>query len=409
MTRLVCDAKAQPHDRLFNYYYTHECRPALHRDSRPMFAFPALPRGAGNDPHGTIFSGSKAFDRFLNPRPYLAIHAIILALSFAMILAGSELFTNGVEWMGKRLDIAEAAVGSLLAAVGTALPETFIPAVALLTGRDSAAAHDAVGVGAIMGAPLMLSTVALFVMGCAALGFRRRRGRIALRVVRKDGRRDLAFFFPVFLAVVIMGTLRLGVIARHVAAGTLLAAYAGYCVVMLRLKRADGVELEHGLYFESIFRGRGEDPRAFAIAVQVLFGVSAILFGAVEFVDQVILFSRHVGLNPGVLSLILSPLATELPEKYNSVVWIRQRKDHLALANITGAMVFQSCIPVALGLAFTPWILPAPELLAGTIALASVAILFINLRDSELGTPTLMIGGAAYAIFLGGLFWLGVL
>jgi cation:H+ antiporter len=91
------------------------------------------------------------------------------------------------------------------------------------------------------------------------------------------------------------------------------------------------------------------------------------------------------------------------------VVWIRQSKDHLALANITGAMVFQSCIPVALGLAFTSWVLSAPELLAATIALASVAILFINLRDSELGTPTLMIGGGAYAIFLIGLAWLGVL
>ena len=71
----------------------------------------------------------------------LVVNAIILALSFAIILVGSELFTNGVEWAGHRLHIAEAAVGSVLAAVGTALPETFIPAVALLTGRDSAAAH----------------------------------------------------------------------------------------------------------------------------------------------------------------------------------------------------------------------------------------------------------------------------
>ena len=73
----------------------------------------------------------------------MVINAIILALSFAIILVGSELFTNGVEWAGHRLHIAEAAVGSVLAAVGTALPETFIPAVALLTGRDSAAAHTA--------------------------------------------------------------------------------------------------------------------------------------------------------------------------------------------------------------------------------------------------------------------------
>jgi len=339
----------------------------------------------------------------------LAIHAIILALSFAIILVGSELFTNGVEWAGHRLHIAEAAVGSLLAAVGTALPETIIPAVALLTGRDSATAHTAVGLGAIVGAPLMLSTVALFVMGTAAIAFRKRRGRIALRVVREDARRDLAFFFPVFLCLVIAGTLDLGPVFRHVLAVALLIVYASYTVVMLRLKRASGAEVEHGLYFESIFSGNPIEPRGWVIAAQVIVGVLAILIGAIEFVDKIILFSAHAHLNPGVLSLMLSPLATELPEKYNSVVWIRQGKDHLALANITGAMVFQSCIPVALGLMFSPWHLTNPELLAGSIALASVAILFINLRDSELGTPTLMIGGAAYGIFLIGLGYLGVL
>jgi cation:H+ antiporter len=176
---------------------------------------------------------------------------------------------------------------------------------------------------------------------------------------------------------------------------------------MLRLKRAAGVQLVHGLYFESILRGNPLEPRALATAAQVIVGVLAILIGAVEFVDQIVVFAVHAHLNPGVLSLLLSPLATELPEKYNSVVWIRDGKDHLALANITGAMVFQSCIPVALGLAFSPWHLASPELLAGSIALASVAILYINLRDSELGTPTLMIGAAAYAIFLIGLWRLG--
>jgi cation:H+ antiporter len=336
-------------------------------------------------------------------------HAAILALSFAIILVGSELFTNGVEWAGHRLRIAEAAVGSLLAAVGTALPETFVPAVALLNGRDSPAAHSAVGVGAIVGAPLMLSTVALFVMGTAALAFRRRRGRIALHVVREDARRDLAFFFPIFLLLVIAGTVELGPALRHVLAFALLAVYAVYALVMLRLRRATDAAVEHGLYFESIFRGNPLEPRTWTTAAQVVAGVGAILFGAMEFVDQIILFSAHAHLNPGVLSLILSPLATELPEKYNSVIWIRQKKDHLALANITGAMVFQSCIPVALGLAFSPWRLSSPELLAGAITLVSVAILFVNLRDSELGTPTLAIGGVAYAIFLIGLRHLGAL
>jgi cation:H+ antiporter len=337
----------------------------------------------------------------------LLSHFLILAFSFAIILAGSEMFTNGVEWAGQRLKISEAAVGSLLAAVGTALPETFIPAVALLHGRDDPAAHSAVGVGAIVGAPMMLSTLALFVMGLAAIGFRKRRVRVAMTVLPVDVRRDLGFFLPVFLLLVALGLCDLGLFARRAAAVGLIILYGAYSIMMLRLTRAEGIELEQGLYFERIFRGNPLAPRFRVTSLQVVAGVIAILIGANAFVDQVVLFSHHSHLNPGVLSLILSPLATELPEKFNSVVWIRQGKDHLALANITGAMVFQSCIPVALGLAFSPWHLTHAELLAGAIALISSAILYINVRDGELGTPTLMIGGVAYAIFLGGLGVLG--
>jgi cation:H+ antiporter len=177
---------------------------------------------------------------------------------------------------------------------------------------------------------------------------------------------------------------------------------------MLRLKRAAETEMGHGLHLDWLLGRDSLDPAGWMIGFQVTVGAGAILVGAKEFVDQIVLFSAHAGVNPGVLSLILSPLATELPEKYNSVVWIRQCKDHLALANITGAMVFQSCLPVALGLDFTPWILSAPEILAAIIALLSSTILFINLSDSELGTPTLMMGGIAYAIFLAGLAYLGV-
>jgi cation:H+ antiporter len=335
------------------------------------------------------------------------LHLLILLLSFAIILAGSELFTNGVEWAGHRLGVAEAAVGSLMAAVGTALPETLIPAVALLTGRDDPTAHSAVGVGAIIGAPLMLSTIALCVMGLAALGYRRHRMQVALRVSPADVRRDLGFFIPIFMALLAIGAIPTASAVRHIVAAGLLAIYAWYSFVMLRLKRADNVELDHGLYFERIFRGDRHAPRSMVTALQVLAGALAILVGAIEFVDQIILFSHHAKLNPGVLALILSPLATELPEKYNSVVWIRQRKDHLAMANITGAMVFQSCIPVALGLAYSPWRLSPAEMIGGAVTLASSGLLFFNVADGEVGTPTLMLGGAAYAVFLLALAWLG--
>ena len=89
---------------------------------------------------------------------------LVLAIAFVVILLGAELFTNGIEWFGRKLELAEGAVGSVLAAVGTALPETMIPIIAIAFGGGGEST-DAVGVGAILGAPFMLSTLAMFVTG----------------------------------------------------------------------------------------------------------------------------------------------------------------------------------------------------------------------------------------------------
>jgi cation:H+ antiporter len=54
----------------------------------------------------------------------------VIALGLVVIVA--SLFTDSVEILGARLEMAQEAVGNVLAAVGTALPETMIPIVAVL-------------------------------------------------------------------------------------------------------------------------------------------------------------------------------------------------------------------------------------------------------------------------------------
>jgi cation:H+ antiporter len=101
-----------------------------------------------------------------------------------------------------------------------------------------------------------------------------------------------------------------------------------------------------------------------------------------------------------VLALLLAPLATELPEKANSLIWVRQGKDALALGNITGAMVFQSTIPVAVGLALTTWELEGPALLAGGLALAggAVAVWALHLRR-RFTLPAIALWAALFGTF----------
>jgi len=296
---------------------------------------------------------------------------ILLVIGLGVILFSAELFTNGIEWLGRKLRLGEGAVGSVLAAVGTALPETLVPMVAVLIRRGDEAKH--VGVGAILGAPLMLSTLAMCVTGIAVLAYRKRRRRQRLSISRHVLSRDLGFFlllYPVaaaagffppshwrlfFCLALVIGYVyyvylnfresaehhgELAPLRLHVVAGLTLMPRAGEDRHAMR-RRRQALHEAH--------------PHLLAVVAQVVVAVGGIVAGAYLFVDGVQSAARLIGVAPLVLSLIITPIATELPEKFNSVLWVRQGKDTLALGNITGAMVFQSTFPTAVGITWTDW------------------------------------------------------
>ena len=319
---------------------------------------------------------------------------VLLLLSFVVILAGCELFVNGIEWFGRRLDLGEGAVGSVLAAVGTALPETVIPLITILIHGGEAG--EQVGTGAMLGAPFMLSTLALFVCGAAVLAFSAsgRRPR-AIRINRKVLQRDLGYFLVIYAVAVTVGLVGAGSLRPLVVVG-LLAAYALY---VYRTMKSEG-DLEgdvRSLYFHYA----AGSPQLRRILLQIFVALAAIVFGADLFVQELTHLAEALGASPLIISLLLTPVATELPEKFNSVFWMRDRKDTLALGNITGAMVFQSAIPVAAGVAFTPWRLDGHGLFAAGIALASGALLWTAVRiQGSVRLPNLLVGGAFYVVFV---------
>ena len=303
-----------------------------------------------------------------------------LVASFAVILAGALLFTNAVEWAGYRLGLGEGATGSLLAAVGTAMPETLIPIIAVLEGSEGS---DDVAIGAIIGAPFLLATIAMALVGISASLFsssdRRPQGtRLKADVAVLD--RDLVFFLIFFAAAIAFG-IGLPLAARLVIAVVFVVAYVIY--VRRTLAHGGAVEEAEAIGPLIMDRSRRGEPAGRTIVLQMLIGLGAIVGGAHLFVEELIAVAEDVGIEPLVLSLVLAPLATELPEKANSFLWVREGKDSLALGNITGAMVFQSHIPVAFGLAFTEWDLGTSATLSGLLGLAGgvTAYWALRLRD----------------------------
>jgi cation:H+ antiporter len=339
---------------------------------------------------------------------------LLLGVSLVVVLVASIIFTNAVEVLGHRMKLHQGAVGSLLAAVGTAMPETIIPVIAIVEFWGTEQANK-IALGAIAGAPFMLATLAFFVTGLAVLVFTalRRRGP-EMQVDTRILARDLTFFLVTYSVAVlatflpaVLGSLGPGAVmaGRIAVAVGLLAAYGLY-VKMTLAGAAEGVEADESLYLSRVFKAGPATPMSI---IQFAAGLGIMIYGAHLFVKYAQSVSETAGVSPLVLSLIIVPIATELPEKFNSVVWVRKGKDTLAMGNITGAMVFQSCIPVAIGIVGTPWVLMAEggvTMVTAVLALLSGVIAVIWLRTKKTLSPhALMIGGLLYCVFVAYVLW----
>jgi cation:H+ antiporter len=326
------------------------------------------------------------------------VDVVLLLASFAVILCGALLFTNAVEWIGHRLRLGEGAVGSLLAAVGTAMPETLIAIVALL---GTAEGGDQVAIGAIVGAPFLLATLAMGLVGLFAYLFRERREQgLELRAHKPTLERDLLFFLSFFALSLALAWGAPDALRIPVGIAVLLA----YPLYIRRTLLSPGEVQSHGTLDPLIFERRPErrmDPGLAFCVVQLLVGLGAMVGGAHLFVEELLSVAESLGVEAVVLALILAPLATELPEKVNSFFWVREGKDSLALGNITGAMVFQSTIPVGIGLIFTGWDLSGNAVISMVLGLAGGLLAYEVLhRRGRFGLPAVLTWFGLYTAFI---------
>ncbi|MEV8604705.1 sodium:calcium antiporter [Streptomyces griseoviridis] len=343
------------------------------------------------------------------------IHFVLLIVCAVAIYLSCEWFVNAVEWLGERLDIGRSAVGTILAAFGTALPESVVTLVAVTTGATEQAKN--IGVGAAMGGPLALATVAYGVTGAMLLLQRRGRNRATHATTdvpsgvpedadalgsAKDMKRlarDQKWFLPIFVVKVALGLVAFAF--KPVLGVFFFAAYAVYFWREIRSSRAEDDDEEE---LEPLkLQPRKASPATWAVVAQTLATLVVIFFAADLFVRQLDAIGPMLGLSTTVTALLLSPVATELPEIMNAVIWVRQGKTRLALANISGAMMIQATVPSGIGILFTTWHFDAPLLWAGLITMAAIGYLLLTLRAHRLTPARLTVAAGFYAVFAVGL------
>ena len=324
-----------------------------------------------------------------------------LLVMIVLILIAAEMFTNALEHLGERLEISEGVTGSLFAAVGTALPETSVPLLAIFAGSASTTVvNEEIGVGAILGAPLMLSTLSTCIMAAAVVGVRGLRGRV--NPERGGLVRDLNFFL--FAFVLAAAAMFVPHEARYVRGALGAALVLTYFVYLMITLNASGrlVQDGHGTRADErmLLTRIGLPRNLVTIMIQLALALALLIYGAKGFIHGVEGVAQLFGVSALLLSLLIIPIATELPEKVNSVLWIRKSRDTLAFGNITGAMVFQGTLLPAIGIMLTPW-QPRIEVLTGVLITLG-ATLWVRLHAREGGVPVwaLLINGAFYATFL---------
>jgi cation:H+ antiporter len=323
-----------------------------------------------------------------------------LFLMLIVILIAAEVFTNALEHLGEKLGISEGVTGSLFAAVGTALPETMVPLLALLAGTQNVATNEEIGVGSILGAPLMLATLSISLMAISV--WKRRGTQGHLRPERSGLTRDLNFFIIAFsFAAIAMYVPHSLAVVRYGISACMVMIYFVYVMMTLKASEAlvaDGHATEAG---GVMFLCKAGLPNNMPVIVlQLLLGVGLLIAGAKGFINGVDEAAQLMGISALLLSLLIIPIATELPEKVNSILWIRKGKDTLAFGNITGAMVFQGTLLPAIGIMLTPWV-PRTEVVLG-IAMTLLAAIWLRYLVARGGIKVwhLLINGAMYLIYI---------
>lgn len=327
---------------------------------------------------------------------------IVFNLLFALVIVfiAAQMFTNALEYLGERMGVSEGVTGSIFAAIGTAMPETIVPIVAIVAGGAAEHINHAVGMGAILGAPFMLGTLSLCLMGAFAgmkFGWDHR-----LTPEITGLKRDLLTFFGGFSLVLIAGVMPPA--WRNIQLLIAVVLVLTYFLYLLQTIRASSALVEEGhateadqpLYFSRMIG----DGNTVAI-LQLLFALIILVMGARLFVHGIEEGAALFSISALVLSLLIVPVATELPEKVNSILWVRRKRDTLAFGNITGAMVFQGTVIPAVGIMMMPWhFSEVYALMAAGLALLGAAWLWFLQHTSRLTAAMLLGNGILYAIFI---------
>lgn len=227
------------------------------------------------------------------------------------LFLGGEALVRGSVSIAQRMSISPLIIGLTVVGFGTSSPELLVSVQAALRGVPD------IAVGNIIGSNI---ANVLLIVGLTSLIW-------PIRIAFATVRRDIAFM--IVSALVLVPLFAFGAIGR-IAGLLLVAALCVYLVWTFLMSRQDTPEDE---------APTAQSPVIIPV-LWVVFGFTALLFGAQFLVDGAVSVARDFGVSEAFIGLTIVAVGTSLPELATSLIAAFRRQSDIAIGNVIGSNIF---------------------------------------------------------------------
>jgi cation:H+ antiporter len=261
--------------------------------------------------------------------PPIVITLILSVLGFAILIKFADFFVDGAASLARNFKISTTVVGLTIVAFGTSAPELAISFNSHLAGNADMMLGNVIG-----------SNIAniLVIFGLAVI--------IKPFNVSKDvAKKEIPILMLITLGVAVVLSDNLLDLTKENALSRndgvmlmlLFSVFVYYLITIILKKENETTSKPKYKLFMSI--------------VMTLLGLVGIIFGSSLVVDNVSEFATIIGISQKIIAVTVVSIGTSLPELVTTIVAARKGESGMAIGNIIGSNIFNTCIVLGLPIA----------------------------------------------------------
>lgn len=239
------------------------------------------------------------------------MNLILLFIGLALLIFGAEIIIRGSISLGKKLKVSLFAIGVVIVAGGTSLPELASSINAVITN------HSDLAVGAVIG-----SNIANLILVMAATSF-------LIPISNINQNQINQAWINIGLAIILI------FMSYFILSFSYLFGILSICLLFLIMF----MQIKQGSLDVSEVKEKG-DYSLFISITFIVGGIILLIYGSDLFVESAINIANQLNIPEAIIGVSLVAFGTSLPELVVGILSAIRRKVDFALGNVLGSNIY---------------------------------------------------------------------